>query len=394
MRERLTRALIENTQPGTADIVIRDTEVPGLIFRVTPNGVKSLLVRYRLGKGRGAPVRQPKIPIDPTKVGAIEQARRVAREWREKGANGIDVHRELRKEAEAPTVEKLCTEYVERHGKDKRSASEDIRRIAKLPKRLLRSRLKDVTVHNIQDLHRSMSSVPYEANRVLSLLSKMFSLAISWRWIETNPAIGVPRFEEEKRERFLTQEEIQRLDDALSDYAADRGDVVAQEAADAIRLLLLTGCRSGELLAATWDQFDLEAGAWRKPSSHTKTKKVHRVSLSTAAVEILEGIRARRDIPGKFVFPGKNGTHRQSLKAAWADIRIRAKIEDVRIHDLRHTAASLMLSAGVPLDIVGRVLGHTQAQTTLRYAHLTDEAGKDATDRLSNIVGFGKKRAT
>ncbi|MDG2257861.1 MAG: tyrosine-type recombinase/integrase [Paracoccaceae bacterium] len=96
------------------------------------------------------------------------------------------------------------------------------------------------------------------------------------------------------------------------------------------------------------------------------------------------------NLPGHWVFPGRSGGHRKSFKKVWDDVRARADIVDVRIHDLRHSAASLMLSAGVPLDIVGRVLGHTQAQTTLRYAHLTDEAGKAATDALGKVIAFKK----
>lgn len=380
--------------------MLLDTEVEGFGVRITPKGAKSYFIRYRVGRGRDAPIRKPTIAAvgelgeldSVTRVGdEVVRARSIAADWKAKGKLGIDASQEQRQEAQAPTVDRLCSEYMERHGSKKRSASEDARRLSKLKKAFLRLRVKDVTHANIEALHRSMKDRPYEANRMLSLMSKMFGLAISWRWIEANPAQGVVKFEEEKRERFLSQTEVGRLDAALTEYADERGDLEAQDAADAIRLLLLTGCRSGELLSATWDQFDLDKDIWTKPSSHTKTKKVHRVTLSAPAVALLESLRARREIPGQYAFPGVKGQHRKSLKAAWADIRIRAGIEDVRIHDLRHTAASLMLSAGVPLDIVGRVLGHTQAQTTLRYAHLSDEAGKAATDALGNVIAFRKK---
>lgn len=402
LKQKLTADLINRAKPGTEpnekgvipDVVIRDTEVPGLFLRVTPNGAKSLLVRYRLGKGRGAPVKQPKLPIEHFTPQSLAQAREIARDWRAKGVDGIDVNKLRRAEAEAPTVALLCTDYMAKHGSEKRSASEDQRRIDKqLPKRLLRLRVKDVSSDDIHALHRSFRDRPYEGNRLLALLSKMFSLAVQWKWCSENPAASVAKFPEEQRERFLHAAELARLDTALSDYVVARGDGEAKDGADAIRLLLLTGCRVGELMAATWDQFDLDAGVWTKPSSHTKQKKVHKVALSAPAIEVLEGIRARREFQGRFVFPGRHGGHRKSVKKAWADIRVRAGIEDVRLHDLRHTAASVMLSAGVPLDIVGRVLGHTQAQTTLRYAHLSDEAGKAATDALSKVIAFGKKEA-
>lgn len=390
MKAKLTKSLIDRTQPGDKDVVIRDTEVPGLFLKITPTGAKSLLVRLRLGSGSGAPIRQPKIPVDPSAPGAVEKARKIAREWRSQGADGVDPRQARKEEARAPTMARLCEEYMKRHGSSKRSASEDERRIGKLPRSLMRRRVKDISHTEIQDLHRAMKKTPYEANRMVALLSKMFGLAIKWRWITENPVTGIDKFEEEKRERFLSQDEIVRLDAALTEYADERNDIEGRDAADAIRLLLLTGARSSELLSATWDQFDFKRGVWTKPSSHTKTKKVHRVALSALVVDLLNGIRARRELPGRWVFPGRSGGHRKSLKKAWDDLRVRANIADVRIHDLRHSAASLMLSAGVPLDIVGRVLGHTQAQTTLRYAHLTDEAGKAATDALGKVIAFKK----
>lgn len=403
IKKKITLSLINATKADEREVLLLDTEVEGFGVRITPKGAKSYFVRYRIGRGRDAPIRKPTIaPVGElaaletvTRVGdEVVRARSIAADWKAKGKLGIDAAQEQRQEAQAPTVEQLCVEYMERHGSKKRSASEDARRIRKLKKAFLRLRVKDVTHAHIEALHRSMTGRPYEGNRVLALMSKMFGLAISWRWVEVNPAQGVEKFEEEKRERFLSQNELGRLDAALAEYAEERGDLEARDAVDAIRLLLLTGCRSGELLSATWDQFNLEKAIWTKPSSHTKTKKVHRVALSAPAVALLEGLRRRRDkCPGRYVFPGVDGQHRKSLKAAWADIRVRAGIEDVRIHDLRHTAASLLLSAGVPLDIVGRVLGHTQAQTTLRYAHLSDEAGKAATDTLSNVIAFGKKKA-
>ena len=387
MSKKITKALINATKSGDKEILLLDAEVKGFGVRVTPNGSKSFFVRFRLGRGRDAPVRKPTIAkVDEM---TVDQAREIARNWKANGKQGVDAGQIMKEEAQEPTVSKLCTQYMEHHGNAKRSANNDAAFIEKFVVPILgRIRVKDVTHAHIGNLHRTMKDTPYQANRVLSLLSKMFGLAVRWRWIEANPAQGVQKFAEEKRERFLSQNEVTRLNDALNDYVAERRDHVARDAADAIRLLLLTGCRSGELLAATWDQFDIEAGVWRKPSSHTKSKKVHRVRLSAPAVTILEAIKGRRDLPGRWVFPGVNGQHRRSLRAAWADLRLRAGIEDVRIHDLRHTAASLMLSAGVPLDHVGQVLGHTQAQTTLRYAHLSDEASKAATDKLGEVLQF------
>lgn len=386
----LTDEKVRKLKPTEVEQIIWDQQISGLGVRVTPAGKKSFVLKFRVG----GLSKKPTLGACGPGALSVAEARAIAVSWKSSAQQGLDPTRARQQERSAPTMNDLCDEYVRRHGSRKRSGFEDQRKIDVVIKpRIGALRVKDVSQLDVEALHRGMKDRPYEGNRVLALLSKMFSLAEKWGWREGNPAQGVEKFAEEKRERFLSRDELVRLDSALTAYAEERGDLTAQDAADAIRLLLLTGCRSGELLSATWSQFDLEKAMWTKPSSHTKTKKVHRVTLSAPAVALLNGLWQRREVPNRYVFPGTGDQHRKSLKAAWSDIRIRAGIEDVRIHDLRHTSASLMLSAGVPLDIVGRVLGHTQAQTTLRYAHLSDEAGKAATDALGKVIAFGEKEA-
>lgn len=191
LKQKLTKSLINNVQPGTEEIIVRDTEVVGLALRVTVNGAKSFFIRYRLGRGRGAPVRKP--TIGRVSDLTVEQAREIARDWKAKGKQGVDAAQAQREEASSPTIKRMCDDYMSRHGNAKRTASEDQRRIDKiiLP-RIGRMRVKDVTHADIADLHRSMKDRPYEGNRVLALLSKMFSLSIRWRWIEINPALRTP----------------------------------------------------------------------------------------------------------------------------------------------------------------------------------------------------------
>lgn len=386
----LTDEKVRKLKPTEVEQIIWDQQISGLGVRVTPAGKKSFVLKFRVG----GLSKKPTLGACGPGALSVAEARAIAVSWKSSAQQGLDPTRARQQERSAPTMNDLCDEYVRRHGSRKRSGFEDQRKIDVVIKpRIGALRVKDVSQLDVEALHRGMKDRPYEGNRVLALLSKMFSLAEKWGWREGNPAQGVEKFAEEKRERFLSRDELVRLDSALTAYAEERGDLTAQDAADAIRLLLLTGCRSGELLSATWSQFDLEKAMWTKPSSHTKTKKVHRVTLSAPAVALLNGLWQRREVPNRYVFPGTGDQHRKSLKAAWSDIRIRAGIEDVRIHDLRHTSASLVLSAGVPLDIVGRVLGHTQAQTTLRYAHLSDEAGKAATDALGKVIAFGEKEA-
>ena len=192
-----------------------------------------------------------------------------------------------------------------------------------------------------------------------------------------NPCRGIEKIAEPKRARYLKSDELVRLTAAL----AESED---QQAANAIRLLLLTGARRGEVLSARWDQFDLEAGTWVKPAATTKQQREHRVPLSAPALELLTAIRSEAE--SAFVFPGRFEGHRADLKKPWAKICEAATISGVRIHNLRHTYASLLASAGFSLPMIGALLGHTQPSTTARYSHCFDDPLREATDRVGAIV--------
>jgi integrase len=219
----------------------------------------------------------------------------------------------------------------------------------------------------------------------------MFSLAVRWEMRADNPAKGIERNNEEKRNRYLVGDELRRLIDALAAYPL-------QSSANAIRLLLLTGARRSEVLAARWDQFDLENGIWIKPSSHTKQKREHRIPLSAGARLLLVEIKAAAG-SSEFLFPSSLGTmgHLMDVKRAWASISKLAGLTGVRTHDLRHSYASMLASSGLSLPVIGALLGHTQASTTQRYAHLFDDPLRAATERVGVMVtaaGEDKPAAT
>jgi integrase len=265
--------------------------------------------------------------------------------------------------------------------------------------RLGNLRLKAVAKRDIEALHASLKGTPYRANRVLAVLSKMFSLAIEWEWRTDNPVRGVQRFREHRRERWLTPEEFQRFTQALDAYPN-------QNAADALRLLLLTGARENEVLKAEWPQFNLQRGRWTKPSHHTKEKKEEHIPLSVPALELLKRMRPK-NAAGP-LFPGTNGRARVTIRRPWVQACKAAGLVEtesvkgkrrmitqyrptVRIHDLRHSYASYLASSGVSLSVVGKLLGHTQPQTTARYAHVQDEAMRDATNRFGEIFEAASK---
>jgi integrase len=213
------------------------------------------------------------------------------------------------------------------------------------------------------------------ANRIGEVLRKMFTLAVQWGWCEDNPAQRFYRRTETPRERFLSKEEIASLAAAL-DGAEDR------RAADIIRMCMLTGARLGEVRQSRFDQFNLEQLSWSKPPAMTKQRQVHRVPISdeTAAIVRQRLLLVPKGAP--WLFPGDTpGQPVQEVRRFWAKIQQETGLADVHIHDLRHTFASLLVSGGASLEMIGKLLGHSQTQTTQRYAHLMDSplrAGVDA----------------
>ncbi len=244
-----------------------------------------------------------------------------------------------------------------------------------LPK-LGRKKVEAVTRRDIESIHVAMRDRPYQANRVLALLSKMFNLAISWEWRTDNPAKGIERYHEDKRDRYLGDDELRRLCGAL-----DRSP--NQRAANAIRLQLLTGSRLGEVLTAEWTEIDFDRGVWTKPSHHTKQKRAEYMPLSPQALALLSEMQEAADPESPFLFPGDApGKPLQETKKFWRATMQDAEIAHYRRHDNRHTFASHLVSGGLSLEIVGRLLGHTNPATTKRYAHLADDPLRAAASRF------------
>jgi integrase len=295
---------------------------------------------------------------------------------------------------------------------------------------------------DIKALHEAITArgAPIRANRVLAVASKMFALSLlpmagedtAWRdQAQGNPCKGVKRNQEQGKERFFSAAEIVALTDALTAYGET-------SASNCLRLMMLTGCRPGEAMRATWAEF-ADVGFWDKPSAHTKQRRRHRVPLSPAATEFIERLRGYAALPRSpendaFVFPGqKKGTPLKQIRTAWDAITDRASVSlwaqskdekvaklvadlgegatvqacqaeaarrkvalpvaltDARAYDLRHTFASIGAGGGLSLQIIGRLLGHTQSRTTQRYAHLADDPLREAAAKIGAVIaGAGK----
>ena len=338
---------------------------------------KTFLIKYRTAEGR-----QRKMTLGDWPALSVDEARRMARQHLGDVERGNDPAEDSQRDRSAPTMADLAQAFLETKASKKSEASlrDDRSRWDSIILPVLgRRHVKDVTSREIEALHQSRASTPYRANRVLALLSTAFGLAVRWGWRNDNPVIGIERFHEEKRERYLKTDELTSLTEILRNHPNRRS-------ANAVLLLAMTGARRREVLAAEWDQFDLPNGIWTKPSSHTKQKKLHRVPISGPARLLLAEMRKDADassVESPFLFPGDaEGKPLQDVKRFWNSVCRQAGLDDFRLHDLRHQYASILASSGQSLAIVGRLLGHTQPATTARYAHLFDDPLREATDRV------------
>ena len=299
---------------------------------------------------------------------------------------GGDPAEEARQKMKAPTVAALAARYLEEHAipkKKPRSVAEDrahLRRFI-LP-RFGTRKAAGITRADVQSFHHALKATPYQANRALALLSKMFNLAERWgvRPDGSNPGRHVERYPEQCRERFLSAVELARLGEVVAEAEANGSE--PPSALAAIRLLILTGCRRQEILGLRWEQVDFQRGLLVFEDSKTGRKAI---PLGAAVLALLVDLPRLEGNP--YVLPGeRQGRHFVGLRDVWVRIRRRAGLEDVRIHDLRHSFASVGASGGDCLLIIGKLLGHTQAATTQRYAHLTADPVKQAADRISGEI--------
>jgi integrase len=245
-----------------------------------------------------------------------------------------------------------------------------------------RHRISDVLRADVASFHHDLRDRPYQANRALSVLCKMLNLAEEWglRPDGSNPCRHVKKYREEKRERYLTVEELRRLGTVLSDAQANQTE--GPFALAAIGLLILTGARLMEILTLRWEYVDLDGGVLRLPDSKTGAKLIY---LNDAAKGLLRTMPRMHGNP--HVIPGhKPGAHLVELQKAWRRIRAEANLDAVRIHDLRHSFASVAVSAGMSLPMIGKLLGHTQPATTARYAHLAADPMKAASELVGSEI--------
>jgi integrase len=382
---KFTKSYVEALKPLEKTYEVWDTDIRGLGCMVHPTGRKTYYFLYRFNKST---LKQR------LKVGAhghitCDIAREVVRGWMGDLARGIDPKEHNKKleeqEKNAITMEAFLKIYNDKHKKVHNKESTIIRDAYRLKGIIIpllgSKKISEVTGDDILKLQNHLKNSPIQFNRCKSILSKAFSLAELWgyRPKNSNPCQGIQKFPEKKKERFLTHEELEKLDAALK-----RDDVVkltSPYSLAAIRMLMYTGCRLGEILSLKWVDVFLKEGYLHLKDSKTGEKTI---PLSESAKAVLGNITRVKENP--YVFVGtKPGTSLTTLKRAWTNVRRLANLEEVRIHDLRHTFASLAIKQGVDLYTVSKLLGHKNIATTTRYAHLEMKQLLKATNVVDQI---------
>ncbi len=404
---KLTKRAMDVLEPDGRPYVVYDTDLTGFGIRVMPSGFKSWIVEYRPGDG-GRRIAKKRMTLGSTTMVTAEQARRQAREILAAARLGFDPSGEREKNRKTPTFK----EFVERYLSEEAELKLKPRTVANyriyfrkhaLPW-LGAIQINAITKADIARMHRGIGkSKPATANRVVEAVSSLFRYAETAGEVDEgfNPTRGITHFKEKTRERFLSIDELKRLGATLrlaeteglpwdkdeikatSKHLAkeeNQNIVFSPYVTAAIRLLLFTGCRMREILHLKWAEIDFERGLLMLPDSKTGKRYV---VLNSPAIGVLSGLERI----GEYVIVGeKPGKPRHDLNRPWRRIRKHAELGELRIHDLRHSFASVGAAGGMGLPIVGKLLGHTQAQTTARYAHFDDDPLKRASEKIAATI--------
>lgn len=398
---KIMKRTVDALKATGARYVAWDSELSGFGVRVGPTGGKSYVLKYRVGGGRAGRVRWG--VIGPHGALTPDQAREIAQRWAAEVAAGGDPAGKKIDKRKAPTVAELMAQYLESHVKVRNKASTaayvtDLVNRVICKDALAKLKVSDVSGADVARLHSRLAKTPTTANRALAALSKAFSLAETWgyRPKHSNPCAEVEKYRETARERFLSPAEFAALGDALG--KAESGELMIEEggkakvvrvskwAVAAIRLLIFTGARRGEVLGLRWEWIDWQASRADLPDSKTGRKPL---MLPPAALEVLRSLDMPPNGKGYVIRGGDHSdpeTPLVNLKDPWGIIRKAAGLPDVRPHDLRHSFASVMVAGGASLPVIGALLGHRDVKTTQRYAHLSTDPLKAAADQVGGVL--------
>ena len=375
----ITDRVVEGLAAGR-DTAIWDRALTGFGVRVYPSGARVYVVQAR---GPGGTKR---ITVGRHGVIGADEARRRAALIIARIRAGEDLTERSEPKPTGPTLASLAERYLREHVavRCKPSTAAQYRLAIEryIVPALGQMPVSSIGRRHVADLQHALRDRPAMANLVIATLSRMIDQAAAWGAVAdgANPCRSAQKYRARKRERFLTDAEFRRLGAALDELEATGR--ISPHAAAALRLLMLTGCRRNEILTLRWEDVHLDARELRLPDSKTGPRTV---SLSAEAADVLASLERLPANP--WVIPGtKPGARLSSIFEPWRRVRARAGLDDVRIHDLRHTYASRALALGESLPVIAKLLGHAQIQTTARYTHLARDAVKDAATRVANDI--------
>jgi integrase len=356
---------------GVRVVYFKDSKTRGFMVGVYPSGTR-VFVLYRKVQGRPERIligRWPDLPV--------EQARKIADEMNGDIAKGKNPAEERRQKRLEGTFKNLWEQYLELHAKQNkrpRSAAEDEAQHKRYLSSWDSQRLSTIRRRDVRRLHADIGEKHgiYAANRMLSLVSKMFNWAITEKeWDGENPCKGVKKFEETSRERILTGDEMPRFLTALEEEPS-------QDFRDFILLDLLTGARRSNLLSMEWSEIDFAGAVWRIPQEKFKSKKLQTIPLAVPALKILQSRRER--VTGQWVFPSGivKGAHVLEFRKPWKELLKRAEIGNLRLHDIRRTLGSWLSTSGAAMPVIKAALGHADIATTQIYARSEDSEVRKA----------------
>jgi len=356
-----------------------DTQVSGFMLEVRKSGKSTYYFRYRDKSGKIKFIRIG----TPESIG-VEEARNKAKALKSQTVIGFDPREQQERLKAIPTFrEFIYNQYLPHIKTYKRSWKQDQRRIEQ---RLLKlwgsTKLNEIKTGDIVGFQNKLAQSglkPSSVNRYMALVKYIFNLAERWDIIESTPIKNIKQLEDNSpKERYLTDQELYNLLEALH---TTRSQVVP----DIVEFLLLTGARRGEALGMTWAEIDMERCIWVLPPERNKANREKVIPLSQRALNVLQ---RRYDNGSGYVFPNpETGKPLKHFYSTWNRIRKAAGLPDVRLHDLRHSYASFLVNNGRSLYEVQKLLGHSQLSTTQRYAHLTEDTLKDATEIVGSLVG-------
>lgn len=402
---KLTKRAVDAAIAATRPIIYYDSELVGFCLKVLPSGAKRWCVEYRAGAG-GRRVAKTRMVLGSTTKLTPDQARSSAKELLASVTLGNNPAAARSASREMPNFREFCERYLAEEAQAKLKPRTVINYRIYLRKHAApvigSIKLDALSTEDIAKLHRRVGkTTPMTANRVVEFIGSVYRYAAVCGLVQrgANPASHIEAYREERRERFLSSEELGRLGEAIREAETtgipwptngtshskhtpkkNPRTKIAPRAAAALRLLILTGARLREILELRWEYVDIERGLLLLPDSKTGRKSI---VLNAPALAVLASLPRI----GSFVVAGETGDRpRHDLNRPWRLVGQRAGLKDTRLHDLRHTHASYGAGAGLGLPIIGKLLGHSQPSTTARYAHLDNDPLRRATNTIGKLI--------